>query len=73
MTNPKPTPVTVTLSAATKAYLTAKAAAGFRSLNRELAMRIEESCARELASPQHASQEVPHTGPLGVAEPHATA
>lgn len=50
MTHAKPTPVTVTLSTATKTYLTAKAAAGFRSLNRELAMRIEESCARDMAS-----------------------
>lgn len=57
MTHPKPTPVTVTLSAATKAHLIAKAAAGFRSLNRELAMRIEESCAREMASAQQPAQQ----------------
>jgi len=48
MTLAKPVAVTVTLPAETKAYLATRAAAGFRSLSRELAMRIEESCARDL-------------------------
>lgn len=49
MTEAKPKPVTVTLSHSTRLYLAAKAKDGFRSLNKELAMRIEESCARDLA------------------------
>ena len=50
MTDAKPKPVTVTLSQSTRNYLTTKAKEGFRSLNKELAMRIEESCARDIAA-----------------------
>ncbi len=50
MTDVKPKPVTVTLSQNTRAYLADKAKEGFRSLNKELAKRIEESCAREMAA-----------------------
>ncbi len=49
MTEANTKPVTVTLSQATKAYLASEAKKGFRSLNKELSMRLEESRAREMA------------------------
>lgn len=56
MTDSKAKPIAITLSAATKAFLTEKAAAGFRSLNKEIAMRIEESCARDMAAASNQQQ-----------------
>lgn len=47
MTEEKAKPVSVTLSRATREFLVKKAKDGFRSLNKEIAMRLEESCARD--------------------------
>lgn len=57
MTDSRVKPITVTLAPATRIYLAAKAKEGFRSLNREVAMRIEESCTREQAAPPQEGQQ----------------
>lgn len=47
MTEEKPKAVAVRMSPQTKAHLEAKAKEGFRTLNREILLRLEESVKRE--------------------------
>ena len=49
MTHEKPKAVAVRMEPSTKAYLEQKAKEGFRTLNREILLRLEDSVKRERA------------------------